>query len=141
DAVGVRLPDAGVLRPATPPPDFDLDQAVHSLHKFAARRPSGIALAHYGLLPDPEVLLEEAEATLRSWAETAERAFREGRDIALALEDRYRFDTSHVPDEYREKLEVLNGFHSNAAGLRRWLETRSSAGTLGASGAAGQSDR
>jgi glyoxylase-like metal-dependent hydrolase (beta-lactamase superfamily II) len=27
DAVGVRLPDAGVLRPATPPPDFDFDQA------------------------------------------------------------------------------------------------------------------
>ena len=28
DAVGVRLPDAGVLRPSTPPPDFDLDQAA-----------------------------------------------------------------------------------------------------------------
>ena len=40
DAVGVRLPDAGVLRPSTPPPDFDLDLAVHSLHRFAARRPS-----------------------------------------------------------------------------------------------------
>src|SRR5271154_2931256 len=50
DAVGVKLPDGGVLRPATPPPDFDLDQALTSLRKFAARRPSGIALAHYGLL-------------------------------------------------------------------------------------------
>jgi hypothetical protein len=27
----------------------------------------------------------------------------------------------------REKLEILNGFHSNAAGFRRWLELRSSA--------------
>src|SRR5438045_3371331 len=35
DAVGVRLPDAGVLRPSTPPPDFDLDQAIHSLRRFA----------------------------------------------------------------------------------------------------------
>jgi len=137
DAVGVRLPDAGVLRPATPPPDFDLDQALHSLHKFAARRPSGIALAHYGLLGEPEALLEEAEATLRGWAETAERAFREGRDIASALEERYSFDTSHVPAEHREKLEVLNGFHSNAAGLQRWLATRSGTGAEEASGAAG----
>ena len=135
DAVGVRLPDAGVLRPATPPPDFDLDQALHSLHRFAARRPSGIALAHYGLLGEPEALLEEAEATLRSWAETAEQAFREGRDIARALEERYSFDTSHVPAEHREKLEVLNGFHSNAAGLERWLATRSGAGAEGAAGA------
>src|SRR5207244_4195971 len=44
DAVGVRLPDAGLLRPSTPPPDFDLDQAVTSMRKFAARRPAGIAL-------------------------------------------------------------------------------------------------
>ena len=40
DAVGVKLPDGGVLRPATPPPDFDLHQALSSLAKFAARRPS-----------------------------------------------------------------------------------------------------
>ncbi len=135
DAVGVRLPDAGVLRPATPPPDFDLGQAVHSLRKFASRRPSGIALAHYGLLEDAETLLEEAEATLRSWAETAQRALREGRDIAAALEERYSFDTSHVPVEFREKLEVLNGFHSNAAGLQRWLETSGRVETELASGA------
>ena len=139
DAVGVRLPDAGVLRPATPPPDFDLGQALHSLHKFAARRPQGIALAHYGLLDEPDELLEEAESTLRSWAETAEQAWRAGRDIADALAERYAVDTSHVPAEHREKLEVLNGFHSNAAGLRRWLETRDGSGSdpnAGASGAA-----
>ncbi len=135
DAVGVRLPDAAVLRPATPPPDFDLSEAVHSLRKFAARRPSGIALAHYGLLEDTETLLEEAEATLCSWAETAEHALREGRDIAAALEERYRFDTSHLSAELREKLEVLNGFHSNAAGLRRWLETSGRMAAEGASGA------
>jgi glyoxylase-like metal-dependent hydrolase (beta-lactamase superfamily II) len=141
DAVGVRLPDAGVLRPATPPPDFDLDQALHSLRKFAARRPSGIALAHYGLLAEPEALLEEAEATLNSWAETAARAFREGRDIAAALAERYSIDTSHLPAEHREKLEVLNGFHSNAAGLQRWLETNGGKEARGASGAAAPSGR
>ena len=78
DAVGVKLPDGGVLRPSTPPPDFDLDQALTSLHKFAARRPSAIALAHYGLLEQPEELLAEAEETLTLWAETAETAYREG---------------------------------------------------------------
>src|SRR4029453_790347 len=71
DAVGVRLPDVGILRPATPPPDFDLDQALNSLRRFAARSPSGIALAHYGLVPDPQAILEEAQGTLRRWAEVA----------------------------------------------------------------------
>ncbi len=124
DAVGVRLPDAGVLRPSTPPPDFDLDQALRSLRRFAERRPTGIALAHYGLLLDPPDLLAEAEETLRLWAETAERAFAEGRDIADALAERFDPQMADVAPEHREKLEIMNGVHSNAAGLRRWLEHR-----------------
>jgi glyoxylase-like metal-dependent hydrolase (beta-lactamase superfamily II) len=128
DAVRVRLPDGGVLRPSTPPPDFDLDQALHSLHRFAARKPFGIALAHYGLLDEPEALLAEAEATLTQWAETAEAAFRDGRDIAEALSARFDADLAGIDPAHVEKLTTLNGVHSNAAGLRRWLETRASAG-------------
>jgi glyoxylase-like metal-dependent hydrolase (beta-lactamase superfamily II) len=124
DAVGVRLPDAGVLRPSTPPPDFDLESAVNSLHRFAERRASGIALAHYGLVPDHHSVLEEAEGILRQWAEVAEAAFRSGEDIAAALEERFAGELVAVAAEHREKLETLNGVHSNAAGFRRWLETR-----------------
>jgi glyoxylase-like metal-dependent hydrolase (beta-lactamase superfamily II) len=124
DAVGVRLPDVGVLRPSTPPPDFDLDQALHSLHRFADRRPSGLALAHYGLLPDPDDVLVEAEGMLRQWAETAEIAYRAGEDIADALARRFDPPPGVVGHEHREKFEVMNGVHSNAAGLHRWLETR-----------------
>jgi glyoxylase-like metal-dependent hydrolase (beta-lactamase superfamily II) len=124
DAIGVKLPDAGVLRPATPPPDFDLDLALNSLRKFGVRRPSGLALAHYGLLESPEELLAEADDTLRQWAETAETAFREGLDIAAALSARFDASLQGVDPAHREKLETLNGVHSNAAGFRRWLEGR-----------------
>ncbi|HEY2429277.1 MAG TPA: MBL fold metallo-hydrolase [Acidimicrobiales bacterium] len=127
DAVGVRLPDGGVLRPATPPPDFDLDAALHSLGRFRARRPSGLALAHYGLIPEPDALLDEADGTLRRWAEVAEGAWQEGRDIAAALGEAFAGDLDGVAPEHREKLETLNGVHSNAAGLRRWLDHRPSA--------------
>ncbi|HEV2368713.1 MAG TPA: hypothetical protein VGR90_02485, partial [Acidimicrobiales bacterium] len=78
----------------------------------------------YGLIPDPAPLLDEAESVLRRWAEVAEAAWREGRDIAEALESTFAGDTSKVPPEHREKLETLNGVHSNAAGFQRWLETR-----------------
>lgn len=122
DAVGVRLPDAGVLRPATPPPDFDLRQALGSLRRFAERRPVGIALAHYGLVPDTAAVLEEAADTLQRWADVAEQAWREGRDIAAALEAAFATDTTGLDETQRLKLETLNGVHSNAAGLRRWLD-------------------
>ncbi len=124
DAVGVRLPDARVLRPATPPPDFDLDQAVNSLHRFVQRRPTGIALAHYGLIEGAEPILAEAEETLREWAGVAERAWQNGLDIAEALAEAFATDNVSIDAAEREKLETLNGIHSNAAGFRRWLEKR-----------------
>jgi glyoxylase-like metal-dependent hydrolase (beta-lactamase superfamily II) len=134
DAVGVKLPDAGVLRPATPPLDFDLASALTSLARFAERRPTGLALAHYGLLADPLEVLDEADGTLRQWADVAESAFRDGRDIAAALATEFASDLDGVPDVHREKLEVMNGVHSNAAGLHRWLSMRDAAGRAGTEG-------
>jgi glyoxylase-like metal-dependent hydrolase (beta-lactamase superfamily II) len=120
DAVGVRLPDVGVLRPATPPPDFDLDLALSSIRRFADRRPSALALAHFGVLPgSPPDVLDEASGALREWASAAEAAWNAGDDVAAALAA--RFGSAH------ERVEILNGIHSNAAGLSRWLDKRSSA--------------
>jgi glyoxylase-like metal-dependent hydrolase (beta-lactamase superfamily II) len=126
DAVGVRLPKVGVLRPATPPPDFDLDLALASIERLAARRPAGVALAHYGLLPgDPQESLGEAAETLRRWGRVAEQAFHEGRDIAAALDEVFGDDFAGADPADRQHAETLNGIHSNAAGFRRWLEQRS----------------
>jgi hypothetical protein len=83
-----------------------------------------VALAHYGLVPDPGSILEEADETLVRWAEVAEVAWREGRDIAAALDVAFSDDLAGVEGPQREKLETLNGVHSNAAGFQRWLETR-----------------
>ncbi|MDQ6928161.1 MAG: MBL fold metallo-hydrolase [Actinomycetota bacterium] len=125
DAVGVRLPDVGVLRPATPPPDFDLDLAVSSLHRFADRSPQALALAHYGLMPGaPSAALEEAEGVLRGWAAVAEAGWRRGGDVEGALAGAYGDDMAGVDEEARRRMETLNGIHANADGLKRWLSRR-----------------
>ena len=124
DGAGVCLPDAGVLRPATPPPDFDLDQSFHSLRRFAERSPAAVAFAHYGLVPDAELVLDEAVDALRRWAAVAEQAWRRGEDLAQAFEDAFGGDVAGRDPRHRQKLETLNGVHSNAAGFRRWLESR-----------------
>ena len=92
------------------------------------RHPTGLALAHYGLLVDAEPVLMEAEQTLREWAAVAEQAWKSGRDIASALEEAFGRDHSALDASERSKLETLNGVHSNAAGFRRWLEKRSTEG-------------
>ncbi len=133
DAVGVKLPGGGALRPATPPPDFDLDQALDSLRRFGEARPAAVALAHYGLIPGrPEELLEDAGERLRAWAAEATRAWQAGEDIAAALEARFAGDTEGADPVQAGRLDVLNGYHSNAAGFRRWLETHEAAARDGA---------
>jgi glyoxylase-like metal-dependent hydrolase (beta-lactamase superfamily II) len=122
DAVGVRLPGAGALRPATPPADFDLVQALDSLGRFAQRSPSALALAHYGLLPDdPQAALAEAADVLSDWAGVAEAAWRAGTDVEDALRARFGAQFDALPDDQRQRVEMLNGLHSNAEGLKQWL--------------------
>ncbi|HSP64787.1 MAG TPA: MBL fold metallo-hydrolase [Candidatus Deferrimicrobium sp.] len=133
DAVGVKLPDVGVLRPATPPPDFDLEQATASLRRFAELHPELVVLTHYGPVQQPMETLAEAEQMLHRWVEVAERTMRESEeagvaDVAVALADAFASAPADLPDDVREKFEVLNGVHSNAAGIVRYLSTRQPAG-------------
>ena len=58
-------------------------------------------MAHYGLLPEPDDALAEAEGMLRQWAETAEIAYRAGEDIADALARRFDPPAGVVADEHR----------------------------------------
>jgi glyoxylase-like metal-dependent hydrolase (beta-lactamase superfamily II) len=129
DAVGVRLPDLGVLRPATPPPDFDLDQAVSSLRRFRELRPVRVVLTHYGEVPDANITLLEAEDVLHQWVEVAQRTMMSSETsdvdtVAAALADAFAEAPGRLSPDQLEKFEVLNGVHSNAAGIVRYLRRR-----------------
>src|SRR5215211_3808563 len=127
DGVGVLLPSTGVLRPATPPPDFDRDLAVASLHRFAERDPAHLVLTHFGPITPPADRLAEAEDKLLRWCETAERAAQEhgpGLDhIEAALRERFEQEEGHKARD-PERFELLNSYESNAAGLLRWIRQR-----------------
>jgi glyoxylase-like metal-dependent hydrolase (beta-lactamase superfamily II) len=129
DGVGVLLPSTNVLRPATPPPDFDRDLAIRSLRAFAERTPAHLVLTHFGPISPPAERLDEAEERLLRWCETAEAAARdhgpEVDHIEAALRERFERDEGHQsgnPDSFR----LLNTYESNAAGLARWIRQRQS---------------
>jgi glyoxylase-like metal-dependent hydrolase (beta-lactamase superfamily II) len=133
DAVGVRLPDIGVLRPAVPPPDFDLDAAIHSLHRFAELRPQQVVLTHYGPVPDPMATLDQAATLLHRWVAIVEQVISDDPDASIeaitgALGAQAGTDETLDP-ELRRRAETLNGIHSNAAGISRYLRTRNSVAT------------
>jgi glyoxylase-like metal-dependent hydrolase (beta-lactamase superfamily II) len=127
DGVGTLLPSTGVLRPATPPPDFDRDLAVASLRRFAQRRPQHLVLTHFGPVTPPADRLAEAEEKLLRWCETAEAAAREhGPEvdhIEAALRERFEQQEGHQAADL-DRYALLNTYQSNAAGLARWIKLK-----------------
>jgi glyoxylase-like metal-dependent hydrolase (beta-lactamase superfamily II) len=55
-------------KPATPPPEFDLEAALDSLARVQRLKPKTICFTHYG--PARESALEEAVRDLREWDAT-----------------------------------------------------------------------
>lgn len=140
DSVGVKLPGMRTLRPATPPPDFHLEAATRSVGRYLERDPARIYLAHYGEIAPPREALESAVERLHLWAETAEDAYREHDEldhVAETLAQRFadEFEPALIPDDPHgaERVRLMSGIRSNAAGLLRYLRRRD-AGELTAAG-------
>lgn len=55
----------GWQKPATPPPEFDLDAALDSIARVQSLRPQTICFTHFG--PGNESVLDRAAADLRAW--------------------------------------------------------------------------
>jgi hypothetical protein len=50
-------------------------------------------------------------------------------DVAAALAEAFALDPETLSEGIREKAEILNGVHSNAAGIVRYLTQRAAAPT------------
>jgi glyoxylase-like metal-dependent hydrolase (beta-lactamase superfamily II) len=129
DAMGVYLPEAGVLRPATPPPDFDLDLALATLRRFRERNPAAIYLTHFGPAPADRDLLAESEERLVRFGEIVREAMQKSEDldfITEQLQERTRDDYRVVwaNPELFERFEALNAFRSSAAGYLRYFQQK-----------------
>ncbi|WP_308164544.1 MBL fold metallo-hydrolase [Nonomuraea sediminis] len=125
DAAGVYLPQTGDVRPATPPPDFDLDTALNSIALFKALGPQRLLFSHYGPVKAVQDTLDRSAEELRIWVDLTRRAHAEGMDLdhAVAMvyeqtKDRYAILKE---DERAEQFEMLSGAPSNVAGILHWL--------------------
>ncbi len=129
DSVGVKMPGMAVIRPATPPPDFDLVLAERTLARYRSLEPTTVYLAHYGAVDPPQQALQEASDRLALWAETAEAAYREHDELDHVAETlAHRFASEVEPDpgdpEAEERVALLSGYRSNAMGLMRYFQLR-----------------
>ncbi|CAN5364242.1 MBL fold metallo-hydrolase [soil metagenome] len=129
DSVGVKLPGMSVIRPATPPPDFDYVLAERTLAHYRTLQPRTVHLAHYGAVDPPQQSLEEASDRLALWVEAAEGAWSADADldhVAETLGHRFGQEMQQIPDDpdAQARIELLSGVRSNAMGLMRYLQLR-----------------
>ncbi|MFC3518555.1 MBL fold metallo-hydrolase [Streptomonospora nanhaiensis] len=132
DALGVYNPHTGEVRPATPPPDFDMEAAQSSLRLFGDIAPRRLMFSHFGAVDTVEQTLESSAEELRAWVDTVRTARADSPDldhaVAMVRErvvSRYRpRPEAATGDDARaaEVMDLLSGVHSNVAGIVHWLD-------------------
>ena len=128
DALGVHLPDVGVLRPATPPPDFDLELACQSIERIRTRGDL-LLLSHFGPVAEVDHICEVATRRLIDWSHDVRSALELDDDldrIVGILERRgaveYREDSGEPID--MERYDLLSSIRMNAIGMIRYWRKR-----------------
>jgi glyoxylase-like metal-dependent hydrolase (beta-lactamase superfamily II) len=121
DAAGVRLqPDRTVL-PPTPPPEFDLETWNRTIDEIEKRKPSSLALVHFGVAEDPGPHLAELRQRLEDWSRRVAEGVTEEE-----FNESVRNDVVQAGGDV-ESYERAMPFWQSYAGLKRYWEKGSGA--------------
>jgi len=134
DALGVRLPDVGIMRPATPPPEFNLELAVTSIERLQALEPTEIYLTHYsspaqGVNPaPPQAVCDEAIDALRTWGawvEDARTQTTELDEVTRLITERSRTAMGErVTEDAIERMDQTTSYWMNTSGYMRYFDKK-----------------
>ena len=138
EAIGSHLPWADAYRPALPPPEVDVEQALASIERIRSVGPTALLTSHFGPVTDAEEGYRRHEEgcrrgaeRIRSWAETVRRVLEEDPDADADLV------TSVLTDQASEEFladagapidlaryDALGSIRMNATGLSRYWRKR-----------------
>lgn len=131
DALGIHLPDVRVLRPATPPPDIDIELGVDSIERIAARAETLLLFSHFGPVSEVQELCAIASSRLRKWAGIVKDALDETDDIDRITDllerrtaDEFEPTVGDAPLPGLDRYDVLSSMKMNAQGLVRYWKKR-----------------
>src|ERR687891_609539 len=132
DALGVRLPDVGIVRPATPPPEFHLEDAVASIERIRSLGAASLWLTHFGPSSEGksplgvEETCDAAIASLRQWEGWVKAGRASSSDIdsiteAAREKARAAFE-GQISNEAVDKMEQTTSYRMNTSGDVRYLD-------------------
>ena len=131
EAIGSHLPWADCYRPALPPPEVDVEQALAGIERIRARARGVLLTSHFGPIADPDEGCARGAERIRAWSETVRAALTSDPDIELgaltaALTEQaareYLADAGRPIDLAR--YDAIGSIGMNAAGLARYWRKR-----------------
>jgi glyoxylase-like metal-dependent hydrolase (beta-lactamase superfamily II) len=139
DALGIHPPDVRVLRPATPPPDYDLELALGSIERIRERARDAIVLfSHFGPVDEVERICDIAAERFRTWTEAGGRALKAAHpdeldEVMRALGEVATADasTGAQAELDLQALETMSSIRLNAMGILGYWRRRREAETAG----------
>ncbi|NJM06463.1 MBL fold metallo-hydrolase [Candidatus Gracilibacteria bacterium] len=123
DNTGVRLPSFDYVRPATPPPDIDLEQWQKTLDLIANLNPQTLYLTHFGAYHDAQRHIAEYRERLLRWSEQVRQGLASGADEATQiaqLRDLAERELSTMSASERDLHQQASPGEQSWAGLARY---------------------
>jgi glyoxylase-like metal-dependent hydrolase (beta-lactamase superfamily II) len=136
DALGIHPPDLPLLRPATPPPDYDLELAIDSIERIRRLAGEMLLFAHFGPVRAVDRICDLAVERFRRWTEAVGGAMERTEDLdeivaVLARVAREDLQTGSETPVDLERLETLSSIRMNAMGILRYWKKRAERGAHG----------
>ncbi len=132
DALGVRLPEVGVMRPATPPPEWHVAKAISSIERIRQLDPASLWLTHFGPHDQGANTTSVAEtcdraiASIRQWEDWVGKARAETGDLDEATARVRQLVREAleggVSDEMVNRIEQTTSYRMNVSGYARYLD-------------------
>ncbi|MGB0034127.1 MAG: MBL fold metallo-hydrolase [Candidatus Acidiferrales bacterium] len=82
DTAGIRIANAQIILPLTPPPDINLEGWAQSWQQIRERRPERLFLTHFGAATGVSEHLEELRERLEEWSVAVRDSLKNGQDDA-----------------------------------------------------------
>ncbi len=131
EAIGSHLPWADAYRPALPPPEVEVQQALASIERIRALAPRILLTSHFGTVVEPQAGCERAAERVRSWSDAVAGALiarpdADADDLAQVLTElamrEFRADAGRPID--LERYDAIGSIRMNATGLARYWRKR-----------------
>lgn len=128
DNCGVRLPGVSFCRPATPPPEVDLEAWDRTIDMIAGLDPRWLMLTHFGAFSDVAHHLEDFRTRLHRWAEWVRVGLASGASDAeqlAAFNASAAAEAKVLPAAEQEALTQQSGaLDSSWRGLARYWQKK-----------------